>query len=71
MDFAEMALDEAIRDSEIGPNKPLMDIWFIDENIGLAVGASGYICVLSMVAKVGRMGQKLYPAWIFFICINY
>ncbi len=43
MDFAEMALDEAVRDMGIGPSKALMDIWFADENVGLAVGASGYI----------------------------
>lgn len=43
LDFAEMALDEADRDSGIGPNKALMDIWFADENIGLAVGSGGYI----------------------------
>lgn len=43
LEFAELALDEAQRDSEIGPSKTLMDIWFADENIGLAVGAAGYM----------------------------
>jgi photosystem II stability/assembly factor-like uncharacterized protein len=43
LEFAELALEEAERDMEIGPSKSLMDIWFKDENVGLVIGASGYI----------------------------
>ncbi len=43
LDFAEISLDEAVRDAEIGPSKPLMDVWFADKNTGIAVGASGYM----------------------------
>jgi len=42
-DFAEIALDEARRDLDIGPSKVLMDVWFADEKMGLVVGASGYL----------------------------
>lgn len=43
LDFAEIALDEAQRDADIGPNKVLMDVWFADEKVGLVIGASGYM----------------------------
>lgn len=43
LEFAELALEEAERDMGIGPSKALMDVWFKDENVGLAVGASGYV----------------------------
>lgn len=38
-----IALEEAERDLDIGPNKALMDVWFANENNGIVVGSSGYI----------------------------
>jgi photosystem II stability/assembly factor-like uncharacterized protein len=42
MDAAAMAVDEAQREIEIGPNRPFMDVYFRNENEGYAVGAFGY-----------------------------
>lgn len=44
-DAALMALDEALREQEIGPNRPLLDVYFIDESTGYALGAFNYFFV--------------------------
>ena len=43
LEFAEIAMEEAERDMEIGPAKALMDVWFPDANNGLVIGANGYV----------------------------
>ncbi|MEH6583479.1 MAG: YCF48-related protein [Halioglobus sp.] len=45
VDMADMALEEAERELEIGPNRPLLDVWFRDELYGVAVGAFNYYFV--------------------------
>jgi len=45
MDMADMALAEAEREQEIGPNRPFMDVWFGDEQFGIAIGAFNYFFV--------------------------
>lgn len=45
MDRVMMAVDEARREVEIGPNRPLLDVWFRDAMNGFAVGAFGYYFV--------------------------
>jgi photosystem II stability/assembly factor-like uncharacterized protein len=44
-DAAMMAMDEALREQEIGPNRPFLDVWFADENTGYAIGAFNYFFV--------------------------
>jgi photosystem II stability/assembly factor-like uncharacterized protein len=44
-DAAMMAMDEALREQEIGPNRPFLDVWFADEQHGFAVGAFNYFFV--------------------------
>lgn len=41
-DMAEIALDEAQREIDLGPNRPFLDVWFADANNGIAVGAFNY-----------------------------
>lgn len=41
-DAAMMALDEALREQEIGPNRPFLDVWFADDRRGFAIGAFNY-----------------------------
>jgi photosystem II stability/assembly factor-like uncharacterized protein len=43
--MADMALAEAEHEQEVGPNRPLLDIWFRDELYGVAVGAFNYYFV--------------------------
>jgi photosystem II stability/assembly factor-like uncharacterized protein len=45
LESAQMALDEAQRELELGPNRPLLDVWFADEQHGYAVGAFNYFFV--------------------------
>jgi len=45
MDMADMALMEAEREQEVGPNRPLLDVWFADDRYGIAVGAFNYFFV--------------------------
>ena len=40
-----MAQDEALREQEIGPNRPLLDVYFADEQRGFAIGAFNYFFV--------------------------
>jgi photosystem II stability/assembly factor-like uncharacterized protein len=42
LDMAMYRLEEAQRDIELGPSKPLMDIWFKNDLEGFAVGGFGY-----------------------------
>lgn len=42
MDRADMAVIEAEREQEIGPNRPFLDVWFRDAQYGIAVGAFNY-----------------------------
>lgn len=41
LDEAEFKLDSAKEDSEVGPAKPLLDVWFKNEQEGFAIGAYG------------------------------
>jgi photosystem II stability/assembly factor-like uncharacterized protein len=45
LDMVDMALVEAEREQEVGPNRPLLDVWFGDEDYGIAVGAFNYFFV--------------------------
>jgi photosystem II stability/assembly factor-like uncharacterized protein len=45
LDVVDMALAEAEREQEVGPNRPFLDVWFRDENYGIAVGAFNYYFV--------------------------
>jgi photosystem II stability/assembly factor-like uncharacterized protein len=45
LDAADMALAEAEREQEVGPNRPFMDVWFRDEHHGIAIGAFNYYFV--------------------------
>jgi photosystem II stability/assembly factor-like uncharacterized protein len=45
LDMADMALVEAERELEVGPNRPLLDVWFADQNNGVAIGAFNYFFV--------------------------
>ncbi|MBW1751219.1 MAG: photosystem I reaction center subunit IV [Deltaproteobacteria bacterium] len=42
LEMANWRLEEAQRDIEIGPSKPIMDIWFKNDQEGFAVGGFGY-----------------------------
>jgi photosystem II stability/assembly factor-like uncharacterized protein len=43
IDLAAWRLEEAQRDISVGPAKPLMDVWFKNEQEGFVVGAYGYL----------------------------
>ncbi|WP_111497804.1 WD40/YVTN/BNR-like repeat-containing protein [Marinobacter bohaiensis] len=43
LDGMIFALEDAQADKEVGPWKPLLDVWFADENTGFAVGSYGFI----------------------------
>ena len=45
VDMADMALLEAAREQEVGPNRPFLDVWFRDELFGIAIGAFNYFFV--------------------------
>jgi photosystem II stability/assembly factor-like uncharacterized protein len=45
VDMADMALVEAEREQEVGPNRPFLDVWFRDEHFGIAIGAFNYFFV--------------------------
>jgi photosystem II stability/assembly factor-like uncharacterized protein len=45
VDMADMALAEAEREQEVGPNRPFLDVWFRDEHYGIAIGAFNYYFV--------------------------
>ena len=42
LEEAQFALEDAQFDAEIGPSKPLLDVWFEKELKGFAVGAYGF-----------------------------
>lgn len=42
LETATWRLEDAQRDVEVGPAKPIMDVWFKNEREGFAVGAYGY-----------------------------
>lgn len=42
LEEAEMGLDDAHADAEVGPDKPFLDVFFLDGRRGFAVGAYGY-----------------------------
>lgn len=42
LEEAQFALEDAQFDAEIGPSKPLLDVWFENELKGFAVGAYGF-----------------------------
>jgi photosystem II stability/assembly factor-like uncharacterized protein len=44
-DAAMLALDEALREQEMGPNRPFLDVWFADDRNGFAIGAFNYFFV--------------------------
>jgi photosystem II stability/assembly factor-like uncharacterized protein len=56
MDMVDMALAEAEREQEVGPNRPFLDVWFRDEHYGIAVGAFNYYFVTE---DGGRSWQDL------------
>lgn len=45
LDMVDMALAEAEREQEVGPNRPFLDVWFRDEQFGIAIGAFNYFFV--------------------------
>lgn len=42
LEDAQFALEDAQIDAEVGPSKPLLDVWFKDANTGFVVGAYGF-----------------------------
>lgn len=42
LEEAQFALEDAEYDAELGPSKPLLDVWFEDTNTGFVVGAYGF-----------------------------
>ena len=61
LDAAEMALDEAEREVEVGPNRPFLDVWFADEQHGFAIGAFNYFFVTDNGGKTWRDGSERIP----------
>ena len=47
LEAAEVAIDEAKLEIEVGPRRPLLDVWFKDIDTGFAVGAFGYFFTTS------------------------
>ena len=60
-DAAMMALDEAMREQEIGPNRPLLDVWFADERHGYAIGAFNYFFVTDDGGQTWYDGSARLP----------
>ncbi len=42
LDAAQMAVAEAEREADVGPNRPFLDVKFLDRSHGYAIGAFGY-----------------------------
>ncbi|WP_020406617.1 WD40/YVTN/BNR-like repeat-containing protein [Hahella ganghwensis] len=42
LEEAQFALEDAEFDADIGPSKPLLDVWFKDNQVGFVVGAYGF-----------------------------
>ncbi|OZG74004.1 photosystem I reaction center subunit IV [Hahella sp. CCB-MM4] len=42
LEEAQYALEDAEFDADIGPSKPLLDVWFRDSQVGFVVGAYGF-----------------------------
>jgi photosystem II stability/assembly factor-like uncharacterized protein len=60
-DAAMMAMDEALREQEIGPNRPFMDVWFADEHKGFAIGAFNYFFVTEDGGRTWVDGSSRLP----------
>jgi photosystem II stability/assembly factor-like uncharacterized protein len=60
-DAAAMALDEAEREVEVGPNRPFLDVWFADEQHGFAIGAFNYFFVTDDGGATWRDGSSRIP----------
>ena len=60
-DAAMMALDEALREQEIGPNRPFLDVLFMDENTGFAIGAFNYFFVTTDGGQTWQDGSPRLP----------
>ncbi len=60
-DAAMMALDEALREQEIGPNRPFLDVWFADERHGFAIGAFNYFFVTDDGGQTWYDGSSRLP----------
>lgn len=43
LDAAQLAVSDAEREIEVGPNRPFLDVEFTDRQHGIAVGAFGYL----------------------------
>jgi len=53
---AKQMLAEALRYRDAGPDKPFLDVWFADANVGYAVGAYNYIFAT-------RDGGRTWEPW--------
>ncbi len=60
-DAAMMALDEALREQEIGPNRPFMDVLFLTEKTGFAIGAFNYFFVTTDGGQTWQDGSPRLP----------
>ncbi len=60
-DAAGMALDEAEREIEMGPNRPFLDVWFADEQHGYAIGAFNYFFVTADGGRTWQDGSARVP----------
>ena len=60
-DAAMMAMDEALREQEIGPNRPLLDVWFASDQRGFAIGAFNYFFVTEDGGKTWRDASSRLP----------
>ena len=60
-DAAMMAVDEALREQEIGPNRPFLDVWFADERRGFAIGAFNYFFETTDGGQTWKDGSPRLP----------
>ena len=60
-DSAMMAMDDALREQEIGPNRPFLDVWFTDEQNGFAIGAFNYFFVTTDGGRTWTDGSARLP----------
>lgn len=60
-DAAMTAMDEALREQEIGPNRPFLDVWFEDEQRGFAIGAFNYFFLTENGGQTWKDGSSRLP----------
>ncbi len=61
LDAAMLAVDEAQREIEVGPNRPFMDVFFRNEQEGYVVGAFGYFFSTKDGGKTWQDNSAVLP----------